>query len=103
MDDLIRREDAIYVASGFCHPANAADEIRKLPAVRPWIPVTERMPEEDGLYLVTVDASGERYRILQIYDAGRWVFSDEDIIAWMPLPEPYEAAGNSDSLEVDDG
>ena len=33
-DDLISRKAAIEVASGYCHPANVADEIRKLPSAQ---------------------------------------------------------------------
>lgn len=32
MSDLIDREQAIMVASGYCHPANIADELAKLPS-----------------------------------------------------------------------
>ena len=41
MHDLISRQAAIDVASGYCHPANIADELRKLPSAQPeqrWIP-----------------------------------------------------------------
>lgn len=34
-EDCISREWAIYIASGYCHPANIADELRKLPSVTP--------------------------------------------------------------------
>ena len=34
-DDAISRQAAIYIASGFCHPANVADELAKLPSVQP--------------------------------------------------------------------
>ena len=37
MDDLISRAEAIKVASGYCHPANIADELRKLPPAQPEI------------------------------------------------------------------
>ena len=33
--DLIDRQAAIDVASGYCHPANIADELRKLPSAQP--------------------------------------------------------------------
>lgn len=35
MEDLIRRDDAIRVASGYCHPANVAKELAKLPSAEP--------------------------------------------------------------------
>ena len=47
--DCISRTRAIYVASGYCHPANVAKELANLPPVNPtktdWIPVSERLPE----------------------------------------------------------
>ena len=35
MDDAISRQAAIYIASGYCHPANVANELAKLPSVQP--------------------------------------------------------------------
>lgn len=35
--DAISRADAIRVASGYCHPANVAQELAKLPSVQPVI------------------------------------------------------------------
>ena len=32
--DLISREEAIKIASGYCHPANIADELAKLPSAQ---------------------------------------------------------------------
>lgn len=34
-NDAISRAQAIYVASGYCHPANVARELEKLPSVKP--------------------------------------------------------------------
>ena len=34
-EDVISRQAAIDVASGYCHPANIADELRKLPSAQP--------------------------------------------------------------------
>lgn len=34
-DNAISRAEAIRVASGFCHPANVAKELAKLPSVNP--------------------------------------------------------------------
>lgn len=61
-----------------------------------WIPVTERLPEEEGQYLVCcngnypievggfyIDEDGERYFCCDWNDP-------DDIEAWMPLPEPYK-------------
>lgn len=34
-NDLISRRAAIYIASGYCHPANIAKELAKLPSAGP--------------------------------------------------------------------
>jgi hypothetical protein len=34
-EDAISRADAVRVASGYCHPANIAEELAKLPPVTP--------------------------------------------------------------------
>lgn len=35
MNDLISRQAAIDIASGYCHPANIAKELAKLPSAEP--------------------------------------------------------------------
>lgn len=59
-----------------------------------WIPVTERLPEESGLYIVTnvgrwAEPVGTRYFNVR-EDGGFWSGHPGDkVLAWMPLPEPY--------------
>ena len=67
-----------------------------------WIPCCERLPEENGQYLITV-----RYKHVDEYEDvyaehGDWCDGNwdmfcfghcgevESILAWMPLPEPYQ-------------
>ena len=55
-----------------------------------WIPVTERLPEASGLYLVSVKNDHERrYSKTAWFEKDVW-FARQDVIAWMPLPEPYK-------------
>jgi Protein of unknown function (DUF551) len=69
-----------------------------------WIDVKEMLPKKKGDYLVTIYDKNykEPYIVytayFRIYDNGSTTFvlcsdccdySDLDIIAWMPLPEPY--------------
>ena len=55
-----------------------------------WIPVTERLPETDGLYLVSVKNDHKRrYSKTAWYEKQSW-FARQDVTHWMPLPEPYK-------------
>lgn len=61
-----------------------------------WIPVTERLPETFGEYLVAVkDVSGQVYSDYADYDpfrqkwtTGLFLGVRDKITHWMPLPEP---------------
>lgn len=71
-----------------------------------WIPVSERLPEEDGRYLATFKYGikvcmvgyGSCKRTVLGYPIGHgWYnleeaqyYAEDSIIAWMHLPEPYK-------------
>ena len=72
-----------------------------------WIPVEDRLPENEGFYLVTFSESGA-VRLLGYgscrrnikwdpigfgwYDIGTATyFAENSVTAWRPLPEPYQA------------
>ena len=52
-----------------------------------WVPVSERLPETEGWFLVTTEAEvGTAFK----FKAGGWgAVPGTKVIAWMPLPEPY--------------
>ena len=62
-----------------------------------WIPVSESLPEDENEVIVTVcDKSGctpDYYSAIGIYSThlNCWIVDmiSENVIAWMPLPEPY--------------
>lgn len=63
-----------------------------------WIPCSERLPEVSGKYLVTVkwsnDNENEHIYITtswyKEWDDVGWDWSEFNVIAWRPLPEPYK-------------
>lgn len=58
-----------------------------------WIPVSERLPEEDGCYLVTTTGTNNDIIDIAYYTDDIWHKASR-IIAWQPLPEPYKAEGS---------
>ena len=112
MDDLISRKAAVDAIS--CNiivtgRQNAelvaqtigrfADRIKALPSVKPerWIPVSEKLPEKTGKYLVTVK-NGNVY-------ATAYCAMDKKFncaaVAWMDLPEPYKEDDQAILYECD--
>ena len=57
-----------------------------------WIPVKERLPEDESMMLVTCQTkAGIRTVNRAWYGGGFWhgTGSMSEVVAWMPLPEPY--------------
>lgn len=109
MSDLIKREDAINaVTEALYDPYDtfcAFKALNDLPSAEPrWIPVTERLPEikdhhASDACLVCLKFGGVTFAELQenIFGQIGWDIEREDeyhwprkVIAWMPLPEPYQ-------------
>lgn len=55
-----------------------------------WIPVTERLPEIDEECLVTIKGNYKPYMSIDQYFAYGWDDYGDDVVAWMPLPEPWK-------------
>ena len=68
-----------------------------------WIPVSERLPDKDGCYLVTLEGV-EDCELVDNVDIAKFIFSEKDdcnngfqkayiVTAWQSLPEPYNEGG----------
>ena len=87
-------------------------ELKQLRDQTSWIPVSERLPEEDGQYLITVKYKPEADYENIYAEHGEWIDGRwdmfcfghcgevEGIIAWMPLPEPYKAEGSGEESAI---
>ena len=114
MSNPIDRQAAIRLITGYngvMDKSVAKRLLIQMPSAQRWIPVTERLPEEKDAgrilkslrirkrseyVLATVEVEGERMTVSACTYDGKWywdmklAFTDYKIIAWMPLPEPYE-------------
>lgn len=69
-----------------------------LEEVKLWTPVTEALPKDMDRLLVTIVRSdgskrvrsGDYYKGYFMLDNGdTWKETDKEVLAWMPLPEPW--------------
>ena len=107
--DAIDRQAAIRIASGYCHPANVAKELAKLPSVQPDVPDTNvgdmisRQPEpyEDAVSrhrllndLKELIAAWEKYPVMaeQIKGVEVAIGYVKTIPSVTPKPEPLSDA-----------
>lgn len=111
MSDLSKREDAMgavqdhFNANGFKgydDGQKMMDRLKALPsaeAVHRWIPCSERLPSESGWYLITVQGCEKVADMGWYYgerDVWEGVSSEQQVIAWMPLPTPYTKGDNDE-------
>ena len=103
--DLISRVDAIKaVWNAYADAINFGDSgeeiasdidiiLSALPSSEAdWIPVSERLPSEDGCYLVSTTGTNNDIIDIAYYTEEIWHKASR-IKAWMPLPKPYREDG----------
>lgn len=99
MSDLIRREevfdiineeisanDNIYAISALLTISHFVSD---LPSAPQWIPCEERLPNEDGMYLTTIENIMGKASVISGFRNGIWQ-TQFDVIAWMMKPKAYE-------------
>ena len=89
---------------GFCTSVNESicEALHKVS--RPqgeWIPCSERLPEEDGYYLITLDFEWGREIEIGLWADGEWLNDNRHVnIAWMPMIKPWKGA-DDDNGSID--
>ena len=104
-DDSISRQLAVDAVLGvipydeyWLEQVNKA--IEALPSAQRWIPMSERLPEKDGRYLCSYGKHIHITQMLNHHFRHYGEIADHLISAWMPLPEPYRAAGGETDGEA---
>jgi hypothetical protein len=96
MDDTISRQAAIDELRKCRFVVDGIEKIKGLPPVEPhWIPCSERLPKDEGFYLVTLGykhGAETNIRFFKIEnEEGYWSkWGNENITAWMPMPAPWK-------------
>jgi hypothetical protein len=95
-------------------PEDAVSAIENLSSAQPeqrWIPCSERLPENGRQVLVyamsthfalakydeMLEADGSYKKQWVTFDAWKPFYTVKNVIAWMPLPEPYRAERRTSS------
>lgn len=69
-----------------------------------WIPTVEELPEDEGRYLASLRWKTGFVKVLYYGKSNEWegnmfydihmgvgrLYDDSEVLAWMPLPKPYE-------------
>ena len=104
MDDLISRQELLKrtTYNPLHVPYISTQDVLDCPSAQQWIPCSERLPEcdyTDVLICVHDKRKGceNDFYVIQAYTVGKhWEptlavdMTDFDVVAWMPLPEPYK-------------
>ncbi len=74
-------------------PLSSSEKPNKSEIPTGWIPVNERLPEDNTKVLVTIDATYKEKVLITWYQDKKHGFLCGLVKAWMPLPEKYTEGG----------
>lgn len=91
--DILEVKDGYYIR----HIENnnkPSDLVYRPSADTEWMPCSERLPSEDGCYLVSTTGTNNDIIDIAYYTEEIWHKASR-IKAWMPLPKPYREDGEA--------
>ena len=78
-------EKELYFAEACCEIYNAPTVVTH----PKWIPCSVRLPDKKQYVFVTINYF-ELDVVMDIWDGDMFMYYGENVVAWMPLPEPYK-------------
>lgn len=80
--------------------ANECDIRYKLVYRPRWVPVSERLPDVTGYYLITNKGGRVEYLWFKSTESKWYHFNSDtehiNVFAWQPLPEPYKEVSDAE-------
>ncbi len=103
----IQEDDPIYEgdreSDNYIRCNNAIEAVEQVAAEydNGWIPCSERLPEENMEVIVTIsEMDGDNHTSTSWLQDGVWIIKktplQPTVIAWQPLPEPYQTKEEQD-------
>ena len=91
---ILRREELKHSVGDLDEDIKAFDMVIESLEQTRWIPVSERLPDAIGTYLVTLDYKEHGTGVTTLWFHNKEIGWDlrvaDVVIAWMPLPQPYK-------------
>lgn len=85
--DVLKHNYPSMCFTDLCEAVDIAIEALSEQPEPQWIPCSERLPEKNGDYLCSL---GDDEHSIEVDTFAEDHFEIYNVIAWMPLPEPYK-------------
>ena len=91
MQDIVNRYKLVTARDFLEMLEQLQEDLKQDEKENGWIPVSERLPEDDTTVLVSCKTrNGTTFVRCGYYVCGSWHLNCEGVKAWQPLPESYK-------------